>query len=74
MLKYLLLLVFFWLLWWGWRQRQQPRRRGRPAAAPERMVTCAHCGVHLPESDALAAGERHYCHLEHQRAAERREE
>jgi len=28
---------------------------------PVEMVVCAHCGVHLPATDALALGTRLYC-------------
>lgn len=35
------------------------RRRGSPAV--EGMVECAHCGVHLPASEALRTGALHYC-------------
>ena len=40
--------------------------------APERMIACAHCGVHLPASEASAdeAG-RHYCSRAHLEAAKR---
>ena len=27
--------------------------KSAPAVAPQRMVTCAHCGVHLPQAEAL---------------------
>jgi uncharacterized protein len=36
------------------------------------MVSCAHCGLHLPRTDALPAGERFFCSEEHrQRGAVR---
>jgi uncharacterized protein len=38
----------------------------RPA---ERMVECAHCGVHLPESESLSVGGKHFCSEEHRRLA-----
>jgi len=31
------------------------------------LVSCAHCGVHLPRSEARTAGERLYCSDEHAR-------
>ncbi len=32
----------------------------------EKMVGCAHCGIHLPLSEALTgADQRHYCSEEH---------
>jgi uncharacterized protein len=51
---------------------KRPRRRGDPPGPrrdlpAERMVTCAHCGVNLPESESVGAGGRHYCSDEHRR-------
>lgn len=72
-MKFLLLLVLAGVLWWGWSKRREaspPAVGERPA---ERMVTCAHCGVYLPESDALVAGEHCYCSEAHRSAASRTE-
>jgi uncharacterized protein len=42
---------------------------GSPAATPpQEIVTCAHCGLHLPASEALTAGSRRYCSAEHRDA------
>lgn len=46
--------------------RDEPSRPQRDMPA-ERMVTCAHCGVNLPESESVRAGGRHYCSDEHRR-------
>lgn len=49
------------------------RARGGSAGAdgrslPEqRMVQCAHCGVYVPESAAVAIAGLHYCSDEHRR-------
>ena len=41
----------------------QPKKRLR---TPEDMVTCAHCGLHLPASDAITSPDRQqYCSTEH---------
>lgn len=45
-----------------------PGRAERGAKTPPEMVRCAHCGVHLPRPDALAAGALHYCSAEHREA------
>lgn len=62
MLKYLLLIALAVVVWSVWQKRarsgQETPRREVP---PERMVTCAHCGVHMPLSDSVAAGGRYYC-------------
>lgn len=36
-------------------------------SAEERMVPCRQCGINVPESEALAAGEHHFCCDEHRR-------
>lgn len=70
-MKYLLLLAFLGVLWWVWKKRsveppQPPARRPDPQA--EKMVSCAHCGLLLPESDSLAAGDDFYCCEAHRQA------
>lgn len=72
MMKYLLLLILFVIVWWAWKKRSTPPRDDARRNPPvERMVTCAHCGVHLPESDALADGARYFCNDAHRRAVQR---
>ncbi|OOC09337.1 MULTISPECIES: PP0621 family protein [Thioalkalivibrio] len=50
------------------------RRRVRRDDPPERvresgaMVRCAHCGVHVPEDQALCEGERCFCSRQHAEA------
>jgi uncharacterized protein len=45
---------------------------GRALAPPEAMVDCAHCGVHLPASEAVRdEAARPYCGAEHRRAGPR---
>lgn len=47
--------------------RQAP---GESPPEAERMVACAHCGVHVPESECLRAGDAVYCSAEHRRLHE----
>lgn len=42
-----------------------------PGGASEDMVRCAHCGVHLPATDALQAAGRSYCGPDHAAAGPR---
>jgi len=44
-----------------------PRPAGRSTAAAESMVRCAHCGIHLPRSEALMLGGDTWCSQEHAR-------
>ena len=73
MMKYLLLIALVAGIWWVWKKRAQ-----RPAPRPPRvdpdselMVACAHCGVHLPQSDSIRANGAHYCCEAHRLAADR---
>jgi len=84
-MKYLLVLAVLWVAIWLWRknrreemrdaQREKAARAERqPAApaAPKAMLRCAHCGLHLPASDALGGpGDAVYCSAAHREAAER---
>ncbi|MBL8435812.1 MAG: hypothetical protein JNL99_12865 [Zoogloea sp.] len=38
----------------------------------EQMVACAHCGLHVPESEAVRGGGSVYCCDEHRRLGPRR--
>ncbi len=50
-------------------QRAAARRgeQARKPQVPERMVACARCGVHLPESEALEGDGGRFCSEEHRR-------
>lgn len=48
------------------RPAKKQARRGT-----ERMVHCEHCGLYLPESEAVRADGHTYCSAEHQRIAKR---
>lgn len=37
------------------------KQEERESSAGERMVACAHCGVNLPQSEAVGDGERFFC-------------
>jgi uncharacterized protein len=70
----LALLLLVWLLLGSARRRSKDPRRGPAPAKPtpppavEGMVACAHCGVHLPSSQALALGGQRYCSAVHRDA------
>ena len=76
MMKALLLLALvFGVLWLlkGQRGRPVDAPRARPQPpAPQAMLACAHCGVHLPRPDALMdpAG-RPFCSDAHRLAGPR---
>lgn len=42
-------------------------RRDPPQVTEEEIVACAHCGLHVPASEALREGDDVYCCPEHLR-------
>ena len=68
-MKYLILfLVLGGLAWWVFGRRDAPsapppgKKGAEPAAGPQQMLACAHCGVHLPREEAVAdAAGRMFC-------------
>ena len=72
MLKAILLISALLLVYWiFWGQRKRDARdippEGNAPASPEKMVICAHCQLHVPESECLTAAGRHYCCEEHRK-------
>ncbi len=76
-MKYLLLLALVGYVYYAWRKQRFSEdgrasgpgaapEAGRRPAAPQDMVPCAVCGVHLPQGDALTDGRgRHFCSAQH---------
>lgn len=85
-MKYLILLaVILVAAWWTFGRRRPPaeppqardasapaKDRERAAPAPQPMLVCAHCGVHLPPAEVvLDAAERPFCSEAHRLAGPR---
>ncbi len=69
-MKYILVLVVVWVGYQLWRRARiaNQTEQGRPAQqnqGPMAMVACAHCGTHLPQTEALSEGGQFFCHAEH---------
>jgi len=79
-MKYLLVLAVVWVAFLIWRQRRRDEARAAapPAPtpppsipAPQAMLRCAQCGLHLPGSDAIKGRDgRDYCSAAHRQAGE----
>ncbi len=72
----LVVIVVLWLMFGLQRRKPGPPAAGKPsgpgrAGPPERMLSCAHCGMHLPRGDALIAAGQAYCCAEHRDAGPR---
>lgn len=70
-MKFLLfvgLLAVIWLLWKKHKARDAVPEAPPPAPS-ERMVSCRHCGLLMPESDSVRDGADYFCCPEHRQAA-----
>jgi uncharacterized protein len=73
--KFLLLILAVVAAWWLIRRLRGKDRAGdapdasAPGPAPEQMVTCSHCGLYLPQKEALVEGDKFFCCAEHRRRA-----
>ena len=72
----ILVLLVLVVGWWLHGRMARLRQPGAPQApggsrgkapAPQDMVVCAHCGVHLPSADAWIQDRLSYCCEEHRR-------
>jgi len=70
LLRIVILLIGLWLVLTiikrALASRQHPPADHKVVA---KMVACAHCGVHTPESEAIQEGSKHFCCEEHRKAA-----
>lgn len=68
----LAVVVLLWMLRGSLRRmRPPPAPRPGDAAAPQPMLSCAHCGVHLPRDEALPGRGGVFCDDAHRAAFER---
>jgi len=71
-MRFLIFFALFGVAWWLLSRMavaRSARREQEAPREPERMVTCAHCGVNQPLSESLLVDGRYYCCQEHRRAA-----
>ena len=70
-MKYLFWLVVGLFVWWAYRRSRAGA--GTPQSPPppqtQDMVTCAHCGIHLPRDEAVTGTRGQYCSAAHRSAA-----
>jgi uncharacterized protein len=75
-MKYLFVLLVVLLVIWAVKRGRAANRPARPsspkAQTPSDMVTCAHCGIHLPQEEAVSGQKGLYCSTDHRAAAQDR--
>lgn len=70
-MKYLILLIIGTLVWLAWKKQSglKSKAENRPSVErdAESMVACGHCGVYLPQGEAVEMGGVAYCCEAHRR-------
>lgn len=71
-MKFLFLLLVVLVLIWAIKRGSKGNSRPKTPenTAPAEMVSCAHCGIHLPHSEAVTGQKGLYCGTEHRSAAQ----
>ena len=80
-MKFVLVMLVVLVAAWLWRRnraeeaRDEPPARQTPSPKPEArppatMVSCAHCGLHLPAQEAVTGTRGAYCSQDHLRQHE----
>lgn len=63
---FLLMLAYVWSRLRRLLALASPKTEQRPSInAPQAMVACAHCGLHIPEHEAHQHAGKAYCSVEH---------
>jgi uncharacterized protein len=69
-MKYLFWAIVIAFVYWAWRRsRSASPAQNQAEAAPQDMVACAHCGIHLPHTEAIRGTNGQYCSTAHRSAA-----
>jgi uncharacterized protein len=69
LLRIIIILIGLWLVLQIIKRARTARQNPSPDAPPiAKMVSCNHCGVHVPESEAITDGDKRYCCEEHRKA------
>lgn len=63
--RIVLLVAVVWLAYKLIRKVITPPADQKAQESFETMVSCSHCGLHLPKAEAVSRHGRHYCCAEH---------
>ncbi|MCE7914364.1 MAG: hypothetical protein DYH15_06670 [Nitrosomonas sp. PRO4] len=64
--KLILYIIIAILIYWLIKNRKQKHAKNETPIDPiEDMVSCKHCGIHLPKSEAIYDSNQYFCCKEH---------
>ena len=67
MSRLIFIIVIIALVYWLFKSyRKQPPEQDKPPKTQD-MVSCAHCGIHLPKNESIFVDGKYYCCTAHSR-------
>jgi len=68
-MKILIIIIAVAAIFWAWRTLSGSRQavQSTRQIKEKDMVACVHCGVHIPQDEAVVSGQQNYCCEEHSR-------
>ncbi len=76
LIRLVVILVIVWLVysmtrrWIASLEQKQAQKKQQQSSRISTMVSCAHCGLHVPQDEALQAQGKYYCSDEHQKLSD----
>ena len=67
MSRLIFIIVIIALVYWLFKSYGKQPAKPDESPRSQDMVSCAHCGVHLPKNESLFANEKYYCCAAHSR-------
>jgi uncharacterized protein len=65
LLLYVVIAAFIWFSIKNYLRKQAIRSKPSPNKQAGRIVKCQQCGLHLPEQEAAAFDDQHFCNKQH---------
>ncbi len=76
LIRLVVILVIVWLVysltrrWLATLDQKKNAKKQAGSSRIETMVSCAHCGLHIPQQEAIQAQDKYYCSDKHKKLAE----
>ena len=76
LIRLVVILIIAWLVysltrrWLASLEQKRTQKKQGETSHIETMVSCAHCGLHIPQNEAIQAQGKYYCSDEHRQLAD----
>ena len=64
-IRLILLLLLIWTIWSFFSRKKTLKIQDKPVVKQGEMVSCQHCGLHIPTEEAIKINNANFCCKEH---------